>query len=95
MLYRFPEDHLSYGGAGPVLAILCVWTTLSLRQARQRSSTRLETNSGINALWSQLVRKDMPTSIVVTDSSLSFMEDLIQRHIPLSEYIHPDSLGKS
>ncbi|HEY1496348.1 MAG TPA: hypothetical protein VGF49_17470 [Candidatus Solibacter sp.] len=86
---------LTMAALAPILAILCVWTTLSLRQVRQRSATRLETSPGINALWSQLIRKDMPTSIVVTDSSLSFMEDLIQRHIPLSEYIHPDRWAKA
>jgi hypothetical protein len=76
-----------------ILAALSFWLAISLRQARLQPKTELEKNPDLNALWSQMIRKDMRTSIVVTDSSLGLMQDLIQRPIPLAEYIHPDRWG--
>lgn len=73
------------------LAGLCCWMFLSMRQPRNE----LERNPNLNALWSQLIRKDMRTDIVVTDSSLGLLQDLIQRSVPLAEYAHPDQWGQA
>jgi hypothetical protein len=78
-----------------VLAILCAAMALSLRQPHLQAKSELESNPNLNALWSQLIRKDMRTDIVVTDSSLGLIQDLIGRSIPLAEYVHPDEWSKA
>jgi hypothetical protein len=67
----------------------------NLRQPRVQSRSELERNPNLNALWSQLIRKDMRTDIVVTDSSLGLIQDLMGHPIPLAQYIHPDVWGQA
>ena len=81
--------------SAPVLALLSVGMFFASRQPHVQPHNELERNPNLNALWSQLIRKDMRTDIVVTDSSLGLLQDLIQRSIPLAEYIHPDQWGQA
>ena len=48
-------------------------------------------DSAVNALWSQLIRKGESTDIVLTDSSLGLLQDLLGRAIGLSEYLQPET----
>jgi hypothetical protein len=63
---------------------------LALWRSRNTTRTTLEDSPSLNALWPQLIRKDQQTDLVVTDSSLGLMQDLLGRPIGLSEYLQPD-----
>jgi hypothetical protein len=78
-----------------LLAGLCCWMFFAMRQPRLELRDELARNPNLNGLWSQLIRKDMRTDIVVTDSSLGLLQDLIQRPVPLAEYAHPDQWGQA
>jgi hypothetical protein len=86
---------IALAALAPVLAVACLAMAFSLRQPRAQTRNELEDNPNLNALWSQLIRKDMRTDIVVTDSSLGLIQDLIGHSIPLSEYVHPDVWGRA
>jgi hypothetical protein len=81
--------------SAPILALLSIALFIASRQPRPQSHNEIEGRPNLTALWSQLIRKDMRTDIVVTDSSLGLLQDLIQRPIPLSEYVHPDQWGQA
>lgn len=86
---------LSLAALSPILALICLAMALNFRQPRVQTRNELENNPSLNALWSQLIRKDIRTDIVVTDSSLGLIQDLIGRPIPLAEYVHPDEWGRA
>jgi hypothetical protein len=84
---------IGLAASAPVLAVLCL--VLALRLSHSAPANTFENNPNLNALWSQLIRKEMRTDIVVSDSSLGLLQDLIKRPIPLSEYVHPDQWSQA
>ena len=70
------------------LLTACLWMAILLRQTVQPAA--LARSAGLSALWGQLIRADSRTDVVVTDSSLGLMQDLLGREIPLAEYLQPD-----
>ncbi|MES2390192.1 MAG: hypothetical protein V4555_01025 [Acidobacteriota bacterium] len=48
----------------------------------------------LTALWSSMFSQSQPTSIVVSDSSLSLYEDLLGRQFTLAEYLNAPSHGE-
>jgi len=73
-----------------LLMVVCAWLAVAWRGARSEGKGELDSNPTLNALWSQLLTENKRTDIVVTDSSLGLIQDLLERPIPLSEYLHPD-----
>jgi hypothetical protein len=86
---------LALAALAPVLAVVCLAMALHLRQSAAQIRSELERNPNLNALWSQLIRNDMQTDIVVTDSSLGLIQDLMGHPIPLAQYVHPDVWGQA
>jgi hypothetical protein len=72
-----------------IAALLIVVVCLSVTVARQWRSASPAPGStrAVAALWSTLVSPNRPTSVVVSDSSLSLYEDLIGRQLSLAEYL--------
>jgi hypothetical protein len=91
---RMRRGVVALAAVAPVLAVVCLAMAFNLRQPRVQSRNELESNPNLNALWSQLIRKDMRTDVVVTDSSLGLIQDLIGHSIPLADYVHPDVWGQ-
>jgi hypothetical protein len=92
---RIRMGVLGLAALAPILAVVCLAMALNLRQPRAQTHNELESNPNLNALWSQLIRKDMRTDVVVTDSSLGLIQDLIGHSIPLADYVHPDVWGQA
>jgi hypothetical protein len=66
-----------------IALIVCAGTLVVQHRAVQpRSQT-----SAVTALWSGLFSPSRPTSVVVSDSSLSLYEDLLGRSLSLADYI--------
>jgi hypothetical protein len=59
------------------------------RISGERSGTRVANPNQIptNPLWTRLFVKDQPTSIVIADSSLVIVQNVLQKDITLNEYI--------
>jgi hypothetical protein len=72
----------------PLLMIACIWMGSTLWRGRAQAAAQ---DSSVNALWSQLIRKGESTDIVLTDSSLGLLQDLLGRAIGLSEYLQPET----
>ena len=73
----------------PLLMIACIWMGSLLWRGRAQAGAAQD--SAVNALWSQLIRKGGSTDIVLTDSSLGLLQDLLGRAIGLSEYLQPET----
>jgi hypothetical protein len=78
-----------------VLILACVVvvlaaSTASLTWKLQAARSELDANPAIHPLWSQLLPRDGRTDIVVTDSSLSLFQELLDRQLTLPEYLKPD-----
>jgi hypothetical protein len=69
-----------------LLTIACVWMGTVLWRGQAATAP----DPAVNALWSQLVRRGERTDIVLTDSSLGLLQDLLGRPIGLSEYLQPE-----
>ena len=72
-----------------LLTIACIWMGSLLW--RGRAPAGVVPDPRVNALWSQLIRKGEATDIVLTDSSLGLLQDLMGRPIGLSEYLQPET----
>jgi hypothetical protein len=70
-----------------LLGVYAAWSGLALRRERSAHRSVLEANPALNALWSQLLVSTGHTDIVVTDSSLSLFDDLLNQPITLAEYL--------
>ncbi len=68
-----------------VLAALIVCGGLIVRQ--HRAAPANPQTPALTALWSSLFSPSRPTSVVVSDSSLSLYEDLLGRSLSLADYI--------
>jgi hypothetical protein len=73
----------------PLLMIACIWMGSLLWRGRAQGGPAQD--STVNALWSQLIRKGESTDIVLTDSSLGLLQDLLGQAIGLSEYLQPET----
>ncbi len=73
----------------PLLMIACIWMGILLWRGRAQGGVAQD--PAVNALWSQLVREGESTDIVLTDSSLGLLQDLLGRPIGLSEYLQPET----
>jgi len=73
-----------------VLSIAVVFLAVQLARAKA-VPVALEGSPNLNALWSQLLPASGRTDLVVTDSSLSFFQELLPRQLTLSEYLHPET----
>lgn len=72
-----------------VLCTLVVWGGLKLRMLQLATQPSMDKRPALHALWSQLVPSDGRTDIVVSDSSLSLFEELLDRQLTLAEYLKP------
>lgn len=57
------------------LAVLCAW--LAAERFAPSPALAVQTRPSLDALWSQLLRADQPTNIVVADSSLALVQYLL------------------
>ena len=71
----------------PLLMVACIGMGIALWRGRGAGVQ----DPAVNALWSQMVRKGESTDIVLTDSSLGLLQDLVGRAIGLSEYLQPET----
>jgi hypothetical protein len=81
--------------SAPVLAIVAVWLALTLRSERLAARSEIDTNPTLHALWPQLLPRDGRTDIVVTDSSLSLFQELLDHPLTLPDYLKPDLWGQA
>jgi len=73
-----------------ILAITVVYLAVQLATAKA-GRVALEASPNLNALWAQLLPSNGRTDLVVTDSSLSFFQELLPRQLTLAEYLHPET----
>jgi len=81
---------LILAACAPLLAIVTVWCVLALRSERMAARSEVDANPTLHALWPQLLPRDGRTDIVVTDSSLSLFQELLDRQLTLSDYLKPE-----
>jgi len=81
--------------SAPVLAIVIIWLALALRSERLSARSEMDANPTLHALWSQLLPRDGRTDIVVTDSSLSLFQELLDRQLTLPDYLKPELWGQA
>jgi hypothetical protein len=81
---------LILAASAPLLAIVAVWCALALRSERLAARSEVDANPTLHALWAQLLPRDGRTDIVVTDSSLSLFQELLDRQLTLSDYLKPE-----
>ena len=74
----------------PLFAVSTLWFAWELRTERAAARSELDFNPTLHALWSQLLPREGSTDVVVTDSSLSLFQELLDRHLTLPEYLKPD-----
>jgi hypothetical protein len=74
----------------PLFAVTTVWCAWELRTERIAARSELDASPTLHALWSQLLPREGTTDIVVTDSSLSLFQELLDRQLTLPEYLKPD-----
>lgn len=73
-----------------ILSALCVWLFLHQRMTAEPQAK----NAALTSLWSNLFSPSRPTTIVVSDSSLSLYEELIGKQLSLAEYLAAHSQGE-
>jgi hypothetical protein len=78
---------------GIACGILAIAVLLLAGQLWRERAARLalESNPNLNALWAQMMPPNGRTDLVVTDSSLSFFQELLPRQLTLAEYLHPET----
>jgi hypothetical protein len=79
--------------ASPLLAIVAI--VFGVQWWSLRLAARSENTPALNALWSQLLTDSGRTDIVVTDSSFSYFQQLLDRQLRLSEYLDPNSWAQA
>lgn len=75
--------------SAPLLAVIALWCAARVWSARA-PDPELFADPNLNALWSQLLPGGGRTDIVVSDSSLSLYQELLDRQLTLAEYLRPD-----
>ena len=75
------------------LAIACV-ALLFENHGLQKQLYTWEGKPAVTAFWADFLRSHQQTDIVLADASLTLIEDLINRPIPLSDYMHNGYMGQ-
>jgi hypothetical protein len=76
--------------AGLCVVLLGVVAVLAV-QLRAAKGASLDSTPNLKALWGQMLVPNGRTDLVVTDSSLSFFQELLSRQLTLSEYLKPEA----
>lgn len=82
-----------YTLASLCVVLLGVIVVLAIQLRSDRSGTP-GASPNLNALWGQMLPANGRTALVVTDSSLSFFQELLSRQLSLAEYLKPDTWTK-
>jgi hypothetical protein len=83
---RYRRAILILACCAPLFAASSLWLVWKLQIAR----SGVDTTPALHSLWSQLLPREGSTDIVVTDSSLSLFQELLDRQLTLPEYLKPD-----
>ena len=83
---RYRRAILVLACCAPLFAASSLWFAWKLQIAR----AEVDTNPALHSLWSELLPRQGNTDIVVTDSSLSLFQELLDRQLTLPEYLKPD-----
>jgi len=71
----------------PLLAALAGWLWLENRELRRRVVPNAQSQPALAQFWSQIFRPDQATDIVVADSNLGILQDLLGAPVGLTEYL--------
>jgi hypothetical protein len=74
------------GAVAVLFASSTAWLLIRPRGPAPGASTNPATSPALHLLWSQVIRADRPTDIVIDDASIGLYQDLTKRRIPLSDY---------
>jgi hypothetical protein len=88
-LVRYRRAVIILAFASLALCTLLIWGGMKLRTARLAAPPSLNSMPTLHSLWSQLLPSDGRTDIVVSDSSLSLFEELLDHQLALAEYLKP------
>ncbi|MCE5308661.1 MAG: hypothetical protein LLG20_13565 [Acidobacteriales bacterium] len=93
---RWPRALTPFVLSGVVagLAIVCGWLMLENRDLRRASRGDSSAGPAVERFWSRFTRADRRLDIVLADSNLSLMEDLLQRPFGLDEYLNRSYFSK-
>jgi len=90
------EDRARGGRLAPLAFAVSVAAALGLGLAAGlllRAAPRpVTTTPALDSLWSQIFRKDQQTDIILADSTLTLVQDILHRSLTLDEYMRWDSL---
>jgi len=81
-----------------IVALICiaalsgvvVYPGIQVWRQRTSSALVLDASPNLNALWGPILAPNGRTDLVVSDSSLSLFQELLDRQLTLSEYLKPD-----
>jgi hypothetical protein len=75
-----------------LLGCSTIWFAVKWRAEQGAVRSELDANPKLRALWSQLLPRAESgrTDIVIADSSLSLVQELLDRQLTLAEYLSPD-----
>jgi len=77
-----------FGGVVAGLAIVCGWLIVENRDLRRASRGDPSVGPIVERFWSRFTRADRRLDIVLADSNLSLVEDLLRRPFGLDEYLN-------
>jgi hypothetical protein len=72
-----------------ILALICVWLTFQLKQ-KATGAQEFPNQPALQALYAHLFSPNARTSLIVADSSFTFVQDALKRPIPLDTYLSRD-----
>jgi len=81
------------GAAVVVFAAATAFLLIKPRQA-QRAADEQAAHPIVHLFWSQVIRPDRPTDIVLDDASVGLYQDLTKRRVPLNDYYDRSYLRK-
>jgi len=87
---RYRRLVLALAASAPLFAALALWSGIALRNARLAARSELDSSPALHSFWPQFLPREGRTDIVVTDSSLSLFQELLDRQLTLPEYLKPD-----
>jgi hypothetical protein len=83
-----PLLHYVLLGIIIALALLCAWLVWANRDARREARAGFDGGPATGQFWSRFTRADRRLDIVLADSNLSLVEDLLHRPISLDAYVN-------
>jgi hypothetical protein len=78
-----------------LLAVLSGWLFWQLRAERRAATSPADRDPVLASLWSQLLSRNGGMDVVVTDSSLSLFQELLDHQLSLSEYLNLPSWSRA